>query len=176
MLQLEPNAILRVLRALRGEFSLASVPCEPKLEVTTHSKRQGTKKRLYHKPVHARGEHPLLDDLHAVTLGTKCTFLSLTTEKLTLVRFRGMLSERLPSFCLTKRWNKVLGKKGDIATIVSRVRRIPHQPFLTHRSTCLNDKEVVEHTYSGRVAGAVTARSDGGTRAQGVTKKSRNKI
>jgi hypothetical protein len=25
-LQLEPNAILRVLRALRGEFSLASVP------------------------------------------------------------------------------------------------------------------------------------------------------
>ena len=37
-----PNSVLRVLRALRGEFSLASVPCEPKLEVTTHSKRQGT--------------------------------------------------------------------------------------------------------------------------------------
>jgi len=31
------NSILRVLRALRGEFSLASVPCEPKLEVITHS-------------------------------------------------------------------------------------------------------------------------------------------
>ena len=50
MLQLEPNSILRVLRALRGEFSStsglasqpASVPCKPKSEVTTHSKRQGT--------------------------------------------------------------------------------------------------------------------------------------
>jgi hypothetical protein len=39
-----------ILRALRGEFFLtsglasqpASVPCEPKLEATTHSKRQGT--------------------------------------------------------------------------------------------------------------------------------------
>ena len=47
MLQLETNAILRVLR---GEFFLtsglasqpASVSYEPKLEVTTHSKRQGT--------------------------------------------------------------------------------------------------------------------------------------
>ena len=35
------SSILRVLRALRGEFYLASVPCEPKLDVTTHSKRQG---------------------------------------------------------------------------------------------------------------------------------------
>jgi hypothetical protein len=35
-------SILRVLRALRGEFSLASVPGEPKLEVITHSERQGT--------------------------------------------------------------------------------------------------------------------------------------
>ncbi len=50
MLQLETNAILRVLRALRGEFFLtsglasqpASVSYEPKLEVTTHSKRQRT--------------------------------------------------------------------------------------------------------------------------------------
>ena len=42
MLQLEPNAILRVLPALRGEFSSASAPCKPKLEVTTHSKREGT--------------------------------------------------------------------------------------------------------------------------------------
>ena len=25
-----------ILRALRGEFYLASVPCEPKLDVTTH--------------------------------------------------------------------------------------------------------------------------------------------
>jgi hypothetical protein len=45
------SSILRVLRALRGEFFLtsglasqpASVPCEPKLDVTTHSKRQGTR-------------------------------------------------------------------------------------------------------------------------------------
>jgi hypothetical protein len=51
MLQLEPNAVLRVLRALRGEFfptsglasQPASVPCEPKLEVITHSKREGTR-------------------------------------------------------------------------------------------------------------------------------------
>ena len=46
---LEPNSILRVLRALRGEFFLtsglalqpASVPCKPELEATTHSKQQG---------------------------------------------------------------------------------------------------------------------------------------
>ena len=36
------NSILRVLRALRGEFSVVSVPCEPKLDVTAYSKRQGT--------------------------------------------------------------------------------------------------------------------------------------
>jgi len=43
------SSILRVLRALRGEFFLtsglasqpASVPCEPKLDIATHSKRQG---------------------------------------------------------------------------------------------------------------------------------------
>jgi hypothetical protein len=33
------SSILRVLRALRGEFYLASVPCEPKLEATTRSTR-----------------------------------------------------------------------------------------------------------------------------------------
>jgi len=41
------SSILRVLRALRGEFLLtsglalqpASVPCEPKLDVATHSKQ-----------------------------------------------------------------------------------------------------------------------------------------
>jgi hypothetical protein len=38
------NSILRVLRALRGEFPLTSVWCEPKLDVTPHSKRQGTLK------------------------------------------------------------------------------------------------------------------------------------
>jgi len=80
-------------------------------------------------------ENILLGGLHAVTLGIERTFLSLTTEKLTFVRFHGMLRERLPSFCLTKRWNKVLGKKDDIATIASRVKHIPHQPFLTHRAT-----------------------------------------
>jgi hypothetical protein len=32
------SSILRVLRTLRGEFYLASVPCEPKLDVTAHSK------------------------------------------------------------------------------------------------------------------------------------------
>ena len=32
------SSILRVLRALRGEFSLASVLCEAKVELTTHSK------------------------------------------------------------------------------------------------------------------------------------------
>ena len=48
MLQLESNAILRVLRALRGEFSLPSVPCEPESEVGAvrepplQAKRQGT--------------------------------------------------------------------------------------------------------------------------------------
>ena len=97
-----------------------------------------------------RVENILLGRLHAVTLGTERTFLSLASEKLTLVRFHGMLRERLPSFCLTKRWNKVLGKKDDIATIVSRVSRIPHQPFFTHRSIRLHlKKEVVEHTYLG---------------------------
>jgi len=37
------SSILRVLRALRGEFSLASVVCEQVLKVTRYSKRQGTK-------------------------------------------------------------------------------------------------------------------------------------
>jgi len=54
MLQLEPNSILRALRALRGEFSStsglapqpASVPCEPKLEATTHSTQEGNRNRL----------------------------------------------------------------------------------------------------------------------------------
>lgn len=35
----------------------------------------------------------------------------------------------------------------------------------------IDKKEVVEHTYSGRVAGVVTAPSDDGTVVQGVTKK-----
>jgi len=48
---------------------------------------------------------------------------------------------------------------------------LPYPPI-----DAIEQKEVVEHTYSGRVAGAVTARSDDGTIAQGVTKKSRNKI
>jgi len=41
----------------------------------------------------------------------------------------------------------------------------------TQRLTRLNDKEVIEHTYSGGIAGTVTARSVDGTRAQGVRKK-----
>jgi hypothetical protein len=42
LLNSSSDYILRVLRALRGEFPLTSVRCEPKLDVTTHSKRQGT--------------------------------------------------------------------------------------------------------------------------------------
>ena len=45
MVQLKPNSILRVLRALRGEFSFASVPCKLKLEGTTHSKRRRAEKK-----------------------------------------------------------------------------------------------------------------------------------
>jgi REP element-mobilizing transposase RayT len=41
----------------------------------------------------------------------------------------------------------------------------------THRLTRLNDKEMIERTYAGRVAGAVTTRSDNGILAQGVTKE-----
>ena len=37
------SSILRVLCSLCGESSLAAVLCEPELEVTTHSKRQGTR-------------------------------------------------------------------------------------------------------------------------------------
>jgi hypothetical protein len=41
------SSILRVLRALRGELSLASVLCEPKVELTTHSKPHETIIRLF---------------------------------------------------------------------------------------------------------------------------------
>jgi len=41
------SSILRVLRVLRGEFSLASALCEPKVELTTHSKPHETIIRLF---------------------------------------------------------------------------------------------------------------------------------
>ena len=41
------SSILRVLRALRGEVSSASVQYEPELEVTTCSKLQGTSTQLF---------------------------------------------------------------------------------------------------------------------------------
>ena len=41
------SSILCVLRALRGELSLASVLCEPKVELTTHSKPHETIVRLF---------------------------------------------------------------------------------------------------------------------------------
>ena len=39
--ELKASLASSILLALRGEFYLASVPCEPKLDITTHSKRQG---------------------------------------------------------------------------------------------------------------------------------------
>ena len=41
------SSILRVLRALHGEFSLASILCEPKLEPSAHSKRHEPIIRLF---------------------------------------------------------------------------------------------------------------------------------
>ena len=41
------SCILRVLHALRGECSLASILCEPKVELTTHSKPHETIIRLF---------------------------------------------------------------------------------------------------------------------------------
>ena len=67
-----PCSVLRVLRALRGEFSLASVLCEPQLPTHSPLKQQGTNLSLHETHLSYRKDARLRDPAPSAGRG-RCT-------------------------------------------------------------------------------------------------------